>query len=248
MIRAMIFDLDGTLVQTEKLKAISYARAAVELCPRTISEDEVLEAFKEVVGLPRREVAQQLVERFQLQDKAAEKMSEYGVDTPWQAFIQARLVHYEGMLADPEVIVANQWPHNMAVLEMARTNQCSIGLATMSRCKQATRVLQILELRQAFDFVASRDDVEMGKPDPEIYKLVGHELGVPANQCLVLEDSPSGVEAAVSAGMWCIALTTPFTFASVHKQALLPAEWIVDDPGQVLVAVGQMLEERQLDD
>ncbi len=248
MIRAMIFDLDGTLVQTEKLKAISYARAAIELCPQDINEDEVLEAFKEVVGLPRRQVAQQLVERFQLQDKAAEKMSEYGVDTPWQAFIQARLVHYEGMLADPEVIVANQWPHNMAVLEMARANQCSIGLATMSRCKQATRVLQILDLRQVFDFVATRDDVEIGKPDPEIYRLVAHELEIPALECLVLEDSPSGVEAAVAAGMWCIAVTTPFTFEGVHKQALLPSEWIVNDPGQVLVAVGQMLEERRLDD
>ena len=248
MIRAMIVDLDGTLVQTEKLKAISYARAAVELCPRTVSEDEVLEAFKEVVGLPRSEVAQQLVDRFQLQDRAAEKMAEYGVDTPWQAFIQARLDHYEGMLADPEVIVANQWPHNMAVLEMARASQCSTGLATMSRCKQATRVLQILDLLQAFDFIASRDDVQIGKPDPEIYRLVAHELGIPAHECLVLEDSPSGVEAAVSAGMWCIAVTTPFTFDGVHKQSLLSAEWIVDDPGQVLVVVGQMLEERRLDD
>ena len=248
MIRAMIFDLDGTLVQTEKLKAISYARAAVELCPQDISEDEVIEAFKEVVGLPRREVAQQLVDRFQLQDKAAEKMSEYGVDTPWQAFVQARLNYYEGMLADPEVVVANQWPHNMAVLEMARANQCRTGLATMSRRRQAIRVLQILELKAAFDFVATRDDVENGKPDPEIYNLVAHELEVPARECLVLEDSPSGVESATAAGMWCIAVTTPFTFEGVHKQALLPAEWIVDDPGQALVVVEQMLEERRLDD
>jgi len=44
----MIFDLDGTLVQTERLKALSYARAAVELCPIQLSEAEVLEAFKEV--------------------------------------------------------------------------------------------------------------------------------------------------------------------------------------------------------
>lgn len=43
MIRAMIFDLDGTLVQTEKLKALSYARAAVQLCPRDITEAEVIE-------------------------------------------------------------------------------------------------------------------------------------------------------------------------------------------------------------
>jgi beta-phosphoglucomutase len=64
MIRAMIFDLDGTLVQTERLKALSYAHATVELCPYTLSEAEAVEAFKDVVGLPRREVAQALVERF----------------------------------------------------------------------------------------------------------------------------------------------------------------------------------------
>jgi beta-phosphoglucomutase len=62
MIKAMIFDLDGTLVQTEKLKALSYARAAVELCPQVLNEDEVIEAFKDVVGLSRREVASTLLE------------------------------------------------------------------------------------------------------------------------------------------------------------------------------------------
>ena len=50
MIKAIIFDLDGTLVQTEALKAASYARAAVELKPDTFSEEEVIEAFKDVVG------------------------------------------------------------------------------------------------------------------------------------------------------------------------------------------------------
>ena len=57
MIRLVIFDLDGTLVQTERLKAMSYARAAVELCPYQVSEEEVIEAYKDVVGLRRREVA-----------------------------------------------------------------------------------------------------------------------------------------------------------------------------------------------
>lgn len=47
MITTMIFDLDGTLVQTEKLKALSYARAAVELCSHALNEDVVIEAFKD---------------------------------------------------------------------------------------------------------------------------------------------------------------------------------------------------------
>ena len=91
MIQAMIFDLDGTLVQTEKLKALSYARAAIELCPQEVSESQVVDAFKKVVGLARHEVAQFLVKEFNLGEKAAQRMGEFGVRTAWQAFIQVRL-------------------------------------------------------------------------------------------------------------------------------------------------------------
>lgn len=112
MIRAVIFDLDGTLVQTERLKAISYARATVEMCPYTVSEEEVLEAYKDVVGRSRREVASALVERFELEEKARARMEEFDVDTEWQAFVQVRLEYYEEMISDPEVIRENRWPHN----------------------------------------------------------------------------------------------------------------------------------------
>lgn len=180
MITTMIFDLDGTLVQTERLKAISYAKAAVQLCPRHLEENEVIEAFKDVVGLSRREVALGLMEQFELEEAARTRMAEFGVDTPWQAYVQVRLHIYEEMLADPEVIRHNQWLHNVALLEEARRNCRHVGLATMSYCPQVRRVLQILELDNAFDFVASRDDVERGKPDPEIYLLVAAELDVVA--------------------------------------------------------------------
>jgi len=57
MIQAMVFDLDGTLMQTEKLKVLSYARVVIELCSHEISEDEVMEAYKQVVSRSRHEVA-----------------------------------------------------------------------------------------------------------------------------------------------------------------------------------------------
>lgn len=244
MIRAMIFDLDGTLVQTERLKALSYARAAAELCPGEISADQVIDTFKEVIGLPRQQVAQALVERFDLQEKAAGRMVELGVSTPWQAFIQVRLGYYERMLADPQVLLDHRWPHNLQLLEEARKEKCQTGLATMSTCRQAQRVLGILGWQTAFDFVATRDDVNQGKPDPEIYNLVASELGAHVDQCLVIEDSPAGVQAALAAGMWCIAVTTPFTRAAIHEQELLNERWVVDDPEQLLAVVQDLLAAR----
>ena len=217
----MIFDLDGTLVQTERLKALSYARAAVELCPHTLSDGEVVEAFKDVVGLSRREAATLLVERFGLEQAARRRMSEFGVSTPGQAFVQVRLRYYEAMLADPQVLRSNQWPHNVTLLQIARQTGCQTALATMSHCQQARRVLEVLDLTEAFDFVATRDDVEHGKPDPEIYQLVARELDIPPLESLVIEESPSGVKAALAAGMWCIAVSTPFTQQRLYAERLL---------------------------
>ena len=134
MINAMIFDLDGTLVQTERLKALSYAKAAVELCPFTLTEEEVVDGFRQVVGRSRRDVAIYLVDEFDLAPEAIARMAEFKVNTPWQAFIRIRMEHYDKMLADPQVLIDNQWPHNVEVLKMARAQGCKkIGLATMSQ-------------------------------------------------------------------------------------------------------------------
>jgi beta-phosphoglucomutase len=245
MIRAMIFDLDGTLVQTERLKALSYARAAVELCPHGILESDVMEAFKAVVGLSRREVAATLVERFHLTEKAHERMAEFGVDTAWQAYVQVRLQIYTQMLADPDVIRKNQWPHNVSLLHEAHKAGCKVGLATMSFCQQVRRVLEILGMTETFEFVATRDDVDHGKPDPEIYLLVANELGVQPLECVVIEDSSTGVKAALNAGMSVIAVSTPFTQKRLHKSALLPDTHIVDDPGKLPDTVAHVIKEME---
>lgn len=242
MIRAMIFDLDGTLVQTEKLKALSYAKAALELSPDDIREEQVVEAFKDVVGLSRKEVAQSLVERFNLEGASKARMAEFGVTRPWQAFVQVRLKYYEDMLSDPQLLRQHQWGHNRALLEEAQRIKCLVGLATMSRCYQVQHVLKILNLVGAFDFIATRDDVERGKPDPEIYRLVSSELDVPPTNCLVIEDSPAGVKAALDAGMHCVAVTTPLTRTRIHASQLLDDQLIVDDPVDLPLVVRRLME------
>ena len=238
MIRAMLFDLDGTLVQTESLKAISYARAAVELCPRHITEEAVIDAFKEVVGLSRQEVSQRLIEKFSLQEILMEQIKNGQIimtSTLWQAFAQVRLKKYEELLSDPQILHDHLCPFNVGLLKYARSsNQFKTGLATMSQCEQARRVLEILELHNMFDFIATRDDVENGKPDPEIYLLVANQLEVSVTECIVIEDSTTGVKSALAAGMKCIAVTTDFTRESLHTSGLVEDRWIVDDTTKLM--------------
>src|SRR4051795_9288500 len=140
MIRAFVFDLDGTLVETEELKALSYARAAAELRP-DLNEGEVIEAFKDLVGLSRQEVAVGLMRRFGLEDAARSCMAQFGVATPWQAYVQIRLGIYETLLADPKLVLAHSYPHNIALLRDLRRESYPTALATQSHREQARRVV-----------------------------------------------------------------------------------------------------------
>ena len=240
MIRAFVFDLDGTLVETERLKGSSYAWAARELLPN-ISENEVVDAFTAFVGRPREEVAQGLVEQFGLDDTAREHMAEFGVREPWQAFAALRLRRYEAMLADPALLRENRYPHNIELLHWARGEGYRTALCSMSYRAQVRRVLDVLDLAECFEVDATRDDVERAKPDPEIDLLVARRLGLAPTECLVIEDSPPGVQAARAAGMAVVAVTTPLTRRQFRGRDLLDRRWVVDDPTTVQAVVRDRL-------
>ena len=231
MIRAFIFDLDGTLVETEELKGLSYARAATELRRPDLSEEgEVLEAFKDLVGLSRQEVAVGLMRRFALEEAARDRMAEFGVGTPWQAFVRIRLGIYEELLADPELVLEHRYPHNIALLRDVRSEGYPTALATQSHREQALRVLEILGLTDEFDVIVTREDVEHGKPDPEMHLLAARELGVRPGECLAIEDSPAGVQGALAAGTEAIAVTTNLTRQKFRDTDILDRSHVVDDP------------------
>lgn len=61
--------------------------------------------------------------------------------------------------------------------------------------------------------------------------------GTPPSECLVIEDSPTGVRAALAAGMACIAVSTPFTRQSLHAAGIIDNRWIVDDPATLLTVI-----------
>lgn len=230
MIRTVIFDLDGTLVETEQLKAESYARAAIQLRPNTFSESEAISAFEDFVGGSREEVSKGMLYRFRLEDSARIRMVEFGASEPWQVYTRLRLRIFEEILADESVLKKAAWPHNIDLLNKVRAEQCKVGLATMSYCPQVERSLRALELEHAFDFIATREDVENPKPDPEIYLLVAKALDVSPSECMVVEDSVAGVRAGLAAGALVLAVATPLTRRKLHESGLLDDHHIVDSP------------------
>jgi len=143
----------------------------------------------------------------------------------------------------PQVIRDNQWPHTIGLLRTAKDHGCRTALATMSYREEALHVLRSLDIEGSLDEVLAREDVENPKPDPEIYLLAAQKLQVQPQDCLVLEDSPSGVRAGVAAGMNVIAVATPFTAAGLHSSEVLEHAWMVHDPETLLAVVRDRIAE-----
>ena len=243
MIRAIIFDLDGTLVQSEKLKALSYAMAVQRLRGLAEPDPRAVEAYREIVGASREVASSHVMDSLGLEAELRALMAEYNASQPSEVLTAIRKAIYDDMVADSQVLRDNQWPHTVGLLRVAREAYCSTALATMSHRAEALHVLRALELEGYLDLVLAREDVKNPKPDPEIYLLAAHKLNAPPAECLVIEDSATGVQAALSAGMNVIGLATPFTRDGLHKLDVLEHRWVVHDLDTLLDVVQRRIAE-----
>ncbi len=225
---ALVFDFDDTLVRTEPLKALSYARAAVELAPGSTTEAEVLEAFKDLVGRAREEVARAILDRFHLPGTA-------------EQFLALRLTIYDAMLDDATLLLGRRVRPTIEVARAARTLVEKVACGSMSQGAQVRHVLGIIGLSSAFDLVVGREEVVHGKPDPEIYTLIAARLGLPPSRCLAIEDSAAGLRAARAAGMTCLAVPTELSRAAVTAPGFIDPAMIVEDPRDLRAAVERVL-------
>jgi beta-phosphoglucomutase len=219
MICAVLFDLDGTLVQTEELKARSYAEAARELDP-AVDESAVVAEFSHLAGQSREAVARKLMERFHLPGT-------------WEELVKRRLQRYDAMLGDADLLRRQALPAALALEARLRKSGVPTALTTMSDPGHAHLILAALGLSDAFAAVITPADVPHGKPAPDMYQAVTARLGCAPADCLAIEDSVAGITAAVAAGVPCIAVPTWVTRDAVHAAALVPPGMTVDDPARL---------------
>jgi HAD superfamily hydrolase (TIGR01509 family) len=106
-----------------------------------------------------------------------------------------------------DAVVAAGVPHRpgiLAMLDVLQVRGIPRAVATSTRRPLALKKLEASGLLPRFDAVCTSSDVEHPKPAPDVYLLAALTLGVDPAQCLVLEDSPTGVRAALAAGMYPI--------------------------------------------
>lgn len=225
MIQAFIFDLDGTIVNTEKLKSQSYGYSVDELTKGKVSFHEVQKDFFKYVGSSRKTVLLKLIKDYYEPLKSV--TGEADKQKLMSLVLKKRLKIYNRLIIDPVVIRQNVFRDIYETIRKLHQAKKPLALTTMSENYHTYKILQVTRLNGIFDVVLTSNDVEKGKPDPEIYLKAGEKLNVSPDTCLVFEDSLNGIEAALHAGMQVIGIPNKLTEKQVLESNLLDKEHLV---------------------
>lgn len=203
-ILACIFDLDGLMVNTEELAFNTYE---LELKSYDyILTDEIRQA---VLGLDNETTARIIIEA---------TGAPFDPTTLWKLVFERFLKRLDGEL--------QPLPGLIELVEDVARRGMKMAIASNSPSDYAHTAVAAIGVARYFPVLISRDDVERGKPDPDIYLAAARALGVDPAACLGIEDSPVGMRAALAAGMRCAVVNAQqanpdFALASARFASLI---------------------------
>jgi len=184
-IKAIIFDLDGTLVDSEP----NYFEADRKLLAEYGIMDFDEKMKNKYIGIGAKEMMEDVKKIYQISETV-------------DVLLGKKNKYYIEIARNSTVV----FPEMQKFLELLKENNYPIALASGSSPEVIDEVLSATNLKKHFDIILSAENVKKGKPAPDIFLESAKQLGVPSENCLVIEDSQYGVEAAKSAAMHCIAL------------------------------------------
>jgi HAD superfamily hydrolase (TIGR01509 family) len=204
VIEAVIFDLDGVVIQTEEIWDEVREAYATEQGARYDAE-----AQRAMMGMSSLEWSAYMNEELGMPVEPVEISAE--VVRRMEARYRERLPLIEGAVEAVERLAA-RWP---------------LGLASSSNRPLIDAVLELSGLAACFAATVSSEEVERGKPAPDVYLECARRLGVAPTGCAAIEDSHAGIRSAESAGMRVIAIPNP-TYppdpdALAHADVVLPS-------------------------
>jgi HAD superfamily hydrolase (TIGR01509 family) len=195
--RAVLWDLDGTLVDSEEFHWLSW-RDTLRAEGIPLSYEQFLESFGQRNDRILSNWLGPDADPARMQRISTEKETAY-----------RRLAETHGLMPLPG---AREW---LAALRVAGWKQ---SIASSAPRLNVATMLRVLQVDGYFDAIVSADDVTIGKPDPQVFLKAAEKLGVPPARCIVVEDAAAGVEAARRAGMRSVGVT---------KNGRLPADLAV---------------------
>jgi beta-phosphoglucomutase family hydrolase len=202
MIKAVIFDLDGVLVESEHLHIEAEKQTLLKYGVQISSEE-----LHRYTGTTASFMFTELIRRYKL-------------NTTFKKIFDEK----EKILF--KLLKNNVKPTKgvMHLLIKLKRENIKLAVASSSHKKLINYLLEQIDIAGCFDFVVSSEDVAYGKPDPEIFLKAASGLSVGLDECLVIEDSKLGVEAAKKAGMKCVGYRNPHS----GDQDLSEADIVID--------------------
>ena len=197
MIKAIIFDFDGLLVNTEELRELSIRNFLKRYGKVFKRSDYVM-----TMSGSREEVTKFLKKKYSLPGQI-DKLSDERISIFDQLFGE-RLALMEGVTQ---------------LLTRARKLKVKCAIATGRGKDYVLDGLNRLGILDNFEAIVCAEDVVKRKPDPEVYLLAAKKIGIAPSFCLALDDSPNGVESAKNAGMKVIYVPSARYFDSWHDDA-----------------------------
>lgn len=186
--KAFLFDLNGTMIDDMAYHTQAWHNILNNDLGLTISLDEV----KQHMYGKNRELIIRLFGEGKYSEEAIEKFS----NEKEQRYRESFKPHLKLL------------PGLQRFLEQAFAKAIPMAIGSAAITANIDFVLDGLNIRKFIAAVVSADDVKNSKPDPETFLLAAQKLGINPADCIVFEDNPKGVEAALNAGMKCIVLTT----------------------------------------
>jgi sugar-phosphatase len=176
--KAVIFDMDGLLIDSEPMW-----KSAEEKVFSALGVEVSDQLASLTASMTTREVTEFWFSRFPWQNRSLESVEKEVIERVG-ALIQQDGIAKRGVLQ---------------IIKMLKQHECKIGLATNAPQSLVPLVLEKLEIADYFDCTVSSSEVDQGKPKPDVYLLALDKLGVSATETLAFEDSPSGLKAATAA-------------------------------------------------
>lgn len=212
MIQAVIFNLDGVLVGTDDCHYQAWKRLAHEQgIPLTV------DTYRAMAGMKRMDSLKLLLKKAERSYAPAEMLA-----------LSARKNDLFNDMID-ELNAGSILPGALDTVRQLR--EMGIKTAVGSSSENAGGILRQLKIDGLFDVVVDGEQLEKGKPDPEVYLLAARKLCMPTSDCLVIENAPAGLEAARQAGMKAIAVGAA---AAANTRDFHPAGlWDFDLPALV---------------
>lgn len=186
-LRAVIFDLDGVIVSTDDCHYRAWQRMADEEgLPFDRERNELLR------GVSRMESLALILEQSPREYTPAEK----------QELAARKNGYYRDLIRG--LTGHDLLPGALQFMEDLRAR--GLKLAVASSSKNTPAILERIGLAEYFDAVADGNDISRSKPDPEVFLLAAARLGIPPEECVVVEDAEAGVQGALAAGMRVLAV------------------------------------------